>query len=436
MDAAARRLLMLKELFAHARERLELDLGFKFWDGSTVPADYSPHALTVSIADEGAIAALLRRPKIDTLANLYAAGRIDLLNGTFFDLVARRPKIKTKLFIKALDKRLVFDVLRRFLFVPRGGPWPLEAIKADRPSRHEFAEDKANIHHHYDASNEFYALWLDREMVYTCAYFHDWNDSLEDAQRNKLDLVCRKLRLKAGETLLDLGCGWGSLVIHAAQNYGVKAYGVTLAEEQARYAQEKIERLGLGDLAKVECRDYATVDGVYDKVSAIGFFEHVGEKNFETFYRTVHRSLKPDGFFLNQAITRPAKKDERTFRKKNPDYAALTRYVFPGGELDYIGGTTTESRTLWLRGARCRRLARALPAHLQDLARPAAGEPGGGRAAGGTGEDAGLARLPCRRFNRLRAQHGAGVPDAGVQAPARTVGPATDAGRSLSLSAG
>jgi cyclopropane-fatty-acyl-phospholipid synthase len=341
MDAAARRLLILKKLFTHVRERLELDLGFKLWDGSTVPADYSPHALTVSIADEGTIAGLLRRPKIDTLANLYAAGRIDLLNGTFFDLVARRPKVKTKLFIKALDKRLVFDVLRRFLFVPRGGPWPLEAIKADRPSRHEFAEDKANIHHHYDASNEFYALWLDREMVYTCAYFHDWNQSLEDAQRNKLDLVCRKLRLKAGETMLDLGCGWGSLVIHAAQNYGVKAYGVTLAEEQARYAQKKIERLGLGDLVRIECRDYATVDGVYDKVSAIGFFEHVGEKNFETFYRTVHRSLKPDGFFLNQAITRPAKKDERTFRKKNPDYAALTRYVFPGGELDYIGRTTT-----------------------------------------------------------------------------------------------
>ena len=127
MDVAARRLLLVKQLFAHVRERLELDLRFKLWDGSTVPADYPPQALTISIADEGAIAALLRRPKIDTLANLYAAGRIDLLNGTFFDLVARRRRSSTKLFIKALDKRLVFDVFRQFLLVPRGGPWPLEA---------------------------------------------------------------------------------------------------------------------------------------------------------------------------------------------------------------------------------------------------------------------------------------------------------------------
>jgi len=341
MDAAAKRLASLKHLLAHIRERLELDLGFVLWDGSTVPTDHPPHSLAVSIADEGAIAALMRRPKTDTLANLWAAGRLDLRNGTLFDLIARRPKVRSKQFLKALDKRLVFNTARQFLFVSRGGPWPLEGIKTDRPSQHEFIEDKANIHYHYDASNEFYALWLDREMVYTCAYFHDWNESLEDAQRNKLDIVCRKLRLKPGETMLDLGCGWGSLVIYAAQNYGVKAYGVTLAEEQARYAQDKIKRLGLADRAKVECKDYAMVEGVYDKVSAICILEHVGEKNFQTFYQTVYRSLKTDGYFVNQSIARPAKKDDRIFRKKNPDYAALTRYVFPGAELDYIGRTAT-----------------------------------------------------------------------------------------------
>ena len=341
MNAAARRLLILKQLLAHVRERLELDLGFKLWDGSTVPADYSPDALTVSIADEGAIAALLRRPKIDTLANLYAAGRIDLLNGTFFDLVARRPKIKTKLFVKALDKRLVFDVLRQFLFVPRGGPWPLEAIKADRPSRHEFAEDKANIHHHYDASNEFYALWLDREMVYTCAYFHDWDQSLEDAQRNKLDLVCRKLRLKAGETLLDLGCGWGSLVIHAAQHYGAKAYGVTLAEEQARYAQEKIERLGLGRPGE------GRVPGLRHGRGRLR--QGVGDLHSRTRRREEFRDVLPNGAsfveagrLLSQPIDHPAGQEGRAdLSQENPDYAALTRYVFPGAELDYIGRTIT-----------------------------------------------------------------------------------------------
>jgi cyclopropane-fatty-acyl-phospholipid synthase len=341
MDAAARRLETLRRFLAHVRERLELDLGFVLWDGSTVPPALPPQAFAISFADEGAVAALIRRPRFDTLANLWAAARLDLRNGTLFDLVAKRPKVRTKQVLKALDKRLVLDTARRFLLVPRGAPWPLEAIKTDRPSRHDYAEDKANIHYHYDASNEFYALWLDQEMVYTCAYFHDWKEDLDTAQRNKLDMVCRKLRLKPGETMLDLGCGWGGLVIYAAQNYGVKAYGVTLAQEQASYAQAKIERLGIADRAKVECKDYATVEGVYDKVSAICILEHVGEKNFRTFYETVYRSLKPGGFFLNQSIARPAKKDDETFRKKNPDYAALTKYVFPGTELDYIGRTTT-----------------------------------------------------------------------------------------------
>jgi cyclopropane-fatty-acyl-phospholipid synthase len=178
-------------------------------------------------------------------------------------------------------------------------------------------------------------------MVYTCAYFHDWNEDIDTAQRNKLDMVCRKLRLQPGETMLDLGCGWGGLVIHAAQNYGVRAYGVTLAEEQARYAQEKIKRLGIEDRAKVECRDYASVEGVYDKVSAICILEHVGENNFPLYYQTVRRSLKPGGLFLNQSIARPAKENDRQFRKRGADYAALTRYVFPGAELDYVGRTVT-----------------------------------------------------------------------------------------------
>jgi cyclopropane-fatty-acyl-phospholipid synthase len=341
MDAAAKRLDTLVRLLTHAREHLETDIGVVLWDGTTVPADLSPQAFAIAIADEGVVAAILRRPNADTLANLWAAGRIDLRNGTIFDLEARRPKIRTKYFLGALDKRLLLEALRRFLLVPRGGPWPLESIKPDHPSRHDLTEDKAYIHYHYDASNEFYALWLDPEMAYTCAYFHDWSEGIEQAQRNKLDMICRKLRLKPGETLLDLGCGWGSLVIHAARHYGVKAYGVTLAEQQALFAQERIKQLGLSDRAKVEWRDYATVEGEYDKVSAICILEHIGETNFRTFYDTVYRSLKWEGLFLNQSIARPAKKDDRTFRKKDSGYKALTRYVLPGSELDYIGRTLT-----------------------------------------------------------------------------------------------
>ena len=340
MTIAEDRVASFKTLLVHVRERLGLTLGFVLWDGSTVPADLPADALAITITDEGVPAALLRRPNVETLANLWAAGRVDLRNGTIFDLVAQRPKVRTKHFIRSLDKSAVLRTLLKFLFVSRGGPWPLENIKKDRPTTHRFAEDKANIHYHYDASNEFYELFLDKEMVYTCAYFTDWNNDIDTAQRDKLDLVCRKLRLKPGETMLDLGCGWGSLVIHAAQHYGVKAYGVTLAEEQVAYAQAKIARLGLADRAKVELKDYAQVEGLYDKISCICMLEHVGEDNFPIFYQTVARSLKPGGYFLNQSIARPAKKDDRTFRKKkHSSYAALTRYVFPGAELDYVGRT-------------------------------------------------------------------------------------------------
>jgi cyclopropane-fatty-acyl-phospholipid synthase len=341
MDAAAKRLQSLRKLLTHARERLGIDAGFVLWDGSTVPSDLPADAFAIVIADEGAVAALIRRPKLDTILNLWVAARFDLRNGTLFDLAGQRPRVKTKQLMKSLDKRLAFETARRFLFVPRGGSWPLDAITPDRTTTHNFAEDKANIHYHYDVSNAFYALWLDPEMVYTCAYFTDWNNDIATAQRDKLDMVCRKLRLQPGETLLDLGCGFGGLVCFAAQNYGVKAYGVTLAEQQARFANEKIARLGIGDRAKVECRDYASVEGQYDKVSAICILEHVGIDNNEIFFNTVQRSLKPGGLFLNQAIARPAKQNDRVFRKKNRDYAALTRYIFPGTELDYIGRTVS-----------------------------------------------------------------------------------------------
>jgi cyclopropane-fatty-acyl-phospholipid synthase len=340
MTAAARRLQSLAFLLAQLRERLGVDVGFVLWDGSTVPTDLKPNALAVVVADEGAVAALVRRPNIKTLANLWVTSRISIRNGTLFDLVDRRPKVRIKELRKALDKMLLLKTGLQFLFVPRGGPWPLDQIKRDRPVTREPVEDKSNIHYHYGASNAFYELWLDREMVYTCAYFTEWHDDIDRAQRDKLDMICRKLRLKPGDTLLDLGCGWGGLVCHAAEHYGAHAYGVTLAVQQARYAQETIVRRGLGDRAKVECKDYAGVEGTFDKVSAICILEHVGIDHFEVFYRTVQRCLKPGGFFLNQSIARPAKESDRVFRKKNREYAALTQYIFPGAELDYIGRTT------------------------------------------------------------------------------------------------
>jgi cyclopropane-fatty-acyl-phospholipid synthase len=223
--------------------------------------------------------------------------------------------------------------------VPRGGPWPLEQVRPDPLADGSEAANKDNVQYHYDVSNEFYALFLDPELVYTCAYFHDWSDDLATAQRNKLDMSCRRLRLQPGETLLDIGCGWGAFICHAAQHYGVRAHGVTLAQKQYDYAKEKVARLGLQDRVTLELRDYAMVDGSFDKIASIGMFEQVGIDNYPTYFGTISRLLKHEGLYLHHAIVRPAKKSDRAFRKQRPEYAAISRYIFPGGEVDHLGMT-------------------------------------------------------------------------------------------------
>ena len=187
--------------------------------------------------------------------------------------------------------------------MPRGGPWPLEAIRGHE-ARTDGSEEtnKENVHYHYDLSNAFYALFLDPEMVYSCAYFRDWNNDLATAQHDKLDMICRKLRLKPGDRLLDIGCGWGALVCHAAKHFGVSAVGVTLAEEQFAYAKEKISRLGLEDKVTHRLRDYSLIEGDFDKIASIGMFEHVGVANYPVYFQTIQRLLKPGGFYLHHSI--------------------------------------------------------------------------------------------------------------------------------------
>jgi cyclopropane-fatty-acyl-phospholipid synthase len=179
MTAAERRLNSLKSLLAHARERLQIDLGFALWDGSTIPHALAAGAFVLTIADEGTVAAMIRRPKLDTLFNLFAAGRLELRNGTLFDLMAQRPRVRSKDFLKALDKKLALAAVAQFLLVSRGGPWPLEEIRGDKASRDGTeTANRANIQYHYDLSDEFYALFLDPEMVYSCAHFTEPHDDL------------------------------------------------------------------------------------------------------------------------------------------------------------------------------------------------------------------------------------------------------------------
>ena len=202
------------------------------------------------------------------------------------------------------------------------------AVKA-----HSRMENRAAISFHYDVSNEFYRLWLDEGRVYSCAYFTSPDESLDQAQRNKLEHICRKLRLQPGERLLDIGCGWGALVCWAARHHGARAHGITLSQQQFEYAQQRIRTEGLQDLVTVELRDYRDLagTGIFDKVSSVGMFEHVGLANLPAYLATVMRVLRPGGLFLNHGITH----DEEGWNKSLTT-EFINRYVFPDGELDCV----------------------------------------------------------------------------------------------------
>ena len=240
--------------------------------------------------------------------------------------------------------------------------------------------DARAISHHYDVSNDFYALFLDPLMVYTCAYYRDPDGKLEQAQQDKLDHVCRKLDLRPGETLLDIGCGWGGLSMWAARHYGVRAQGVTLSRAQADYAAERIKREGLDGRCRVDYMDYRDLppEVVYDKIAAVGVIEHVGIANYPAFFGGVRARLKDGGLYLNHGIV------HEFGWKYSSQFEFLLRHVFPNGELASISQTLTEQeRAGWeimdVEGLRlhyartCRHWAERLDARA-DEARTLAGE--------------------------------------------------------------
>jgi len=194
---------------------------------------------------------------------------------------------------------------------------------------HSPARDQAAIQFHYDLSNDFYGLWLDSRKVYSCAYFQNPTDDLETAQQHKLDTICRKLNLQPGDRVMDIGCGWGGFILHAASHYGVHATGITLSERQAEYAQKRVCELGLEDRVEVHLQDYRTADAheQYDAVVSVGMVEHVGRKNLPLYFRTAHRLLKPGGIFLNHGID--------TGAAASPQQGAsfVDQYVFPDSDL-------------------------------------------------------------------------------------------------------
>ena len=331
----------LRRLAEHVAPLLCADFVLRLWDGSeTKMGPAARNDLAIAIRSPAMLTRLVRRPRLTSLIEGFATGDLAIEGGTLLDLAARAEGGRRGL-LKKIDKRLAARALLPFLF--GSGSADMSHAFSGRADAAEYGkgrDDRALMQFHYDMSNAFYALFLDPEMVYTCAYWPTPETTLEQAQFAKLDLVCRKLRLQPGERLLDIGCGWGGMVIHAATHHGVHATGVTLAEEQFAYATEKVRRLGLQDRVTILLKDFRELDAPpFDKVSSIGMYESVGLDNREGYFKGVKDRLRPRGAYLHHAITRPMKRNERVFRRKRPEFQALVNFIFPGGELDHLGGT-------------------------------------------------------------------------------------------------
>jgi len=338
-DKAARQLEAIRGLARELGDRLDLNASLKLWDGSRVPLGRKVSGpLEISIGGPGVIGALLRRPTLDNFIRHYVEKDIDFSGGTLIDLGAQLNRGGRSVKLKGKEALRIAAKLAPFLLARGGGAQDDQGFAGEITGRaRKVADNKDYIQFHYDLSNEFYALFLDPEMVYSCAYYTDWGNGIAQAQADKLEMICRKVRLKPGERFLDIGCGWGGLICHAAKNYGVTAHGITLSEAQLTYARDKVRRLGLEGRVTVELKDYSALDGEFDKIASIGMYEHIGLKNIPGYMQKMRGLLTDDGLFLNHAIARRAPKRGWFRRTMRPEQRAIAKYIFPGGELDDIG---------------------------------------------------------------------------------------------------
>ncbi|MEV0229778.1 cyclopropane-fatty-acyl-phospholipid synthase family protein [Nonomuraea sp. NPDC050786] len=308
------------------------NVAFQAYDGSKAGPDGAD--LGIEVKSPIAVAYLAQAPGELGLARAYISGHLDV-HGDLYTLLDRMWNITTN-DLTTQEKLAAVRALGVKPLLMRVPPPPQEmrqSALARLGSRHAKQRDAEAIHHHYDVSNRFYEWVLGPSMAYTCAVFPSEDATLEEAQFAKFDLVARKLDLKPGMRLLDVGCGWGGMVMHAAKHYGVKALGVTLSRQQAEYAQKAIAEAGLQELAEVRFMDYRDVKETgFDAVSSIGLTEHIGKDNLPSYFSFLYGKLKPGGRLLNHCITRPTGK-EKTFNKGG----FINRYVFPDGELESVG---------------------------------------------------------------------------------------------------
>lgn len=345
--APCQRAALLNELFSTYEGPA---FALRLWDGWQWRSSTASPRCELVVRSAAAFKTLLMRPTELTLGEAFLANEIDVEGDLFavFDVAQH-------LFTSehGLRRRAFEGVVALAQSIHR---WRSNGRK------HSIARDQAAIARHYDQPVSFYRPWLGESLVYSCAYFRSPEDDLETAQYNKLELICRKLRLQREDRFLDIGCGWGSLVLHATQHHGVYANGVTISSEQAETAHERIEQAALTQSCQVELLDYREVRqklGRFDKIASVGMFEHVGVENLPQYFRTVYQMLRPGGVFLNHGIARAAKArfrgprlvdalDSRLLRRvpllrKLHDPSFIDKYVFPDGELATITQAVQEA---------------------------------------------------------------------------------------------
>lgn len=290
-------------------ELLSLQLPLRIRIGEAQAFDLGPDPQVTLVVRDPTLLTEITHPNLDILGRAYVEGRMDI-EGPMQEVIATADALSAALGDADDDA----DYVRK---------------------SHDKATDAEAIHYHYDLSNTFYQLWLDPEMVYSCAYYETGNENLATAQLAKLRHLCRKLRLKPGEKLLDVGCGWGGLARLAAREFGVEVHGITLSEEQLKLGRERVEADGLEGKVTLELRDYRDLprDGRYDKVVSVGMFEHVGHANLGLYFQHLYDAVRPGGLVMNHGIT-SSNTDGRPVGRGAGDF--IDRYVFPHGELPHL----------------------------------------------------------------------------------------------------
>ncbi|MHB1494408.1 MAG: class I SAM-dependent methyltransferase [Acidithiobacillus sp.] len=288
-----------------------LFLRILFWDGHEYAFNQDIR-VTMRISSAKLISRMLMGSALDVLGEGYVEGSIGL-DGRYQDILAVAEGLSDAFPAKK----------------PRGG------IFRKHHAAHSKSQDAEAIHYHYDVSNDFYRLWLDRNMVYSCGYFKTGAEDIDTAQEQKLDHICRKLHLQPGEKLLDIGCGWGGLLNWAAKHYGIQGVGVTLSEQQFSYAKERMEREGLTDHVEIRLQDYRDIPerDYFDKVSSVGMFEHVGRAKLGEYFGVINRVLKEGGWVMNHGIT-ASQQDDEDGHHSGSDF--MDKYVFPNGEIPHL----------------------------------------------------------------------------------------------------